>query len=63
MAGGSEGDALGGVGGVGVERVVGGDEAGEIDQVGEEWGLAGLVGGGDWIRAHAVDSPSISDDF
>ncbi len=54
MAGGSEGYALGGDGGVGVERVVGGDEAREIDQVGEEWGLAGLVGGLDWIRAHTV---------
>ena len=45
MAGGSEGDALGGDGGVGVERVVGGDETREVDQVGEEWGLAGLVRG------------------
>ena len=44
MAGGSEGDALGGDGGVGVEGVVGGDEAGDVDEgVGEGW-LAGRVG-------------------
>ena len=33
MAGGAEGDALGGDGGVGVEGVVGGDEAGDVDEV------------------------------
>lgn len=41
-----EGDALGGVGGVGMESVVGGDEAGDVDEgVGGGKG-AGLVGGG-----------------
>ena len=47
MAGGAEGDALGGDGGVGVEGVEGGDEAGEVDEgVGEgRWPgvLAGRV--------------------
>jgi hypothetical protein len=55
MAGGAEGDALspseharrgprlGGDGGVGVQGVVGGDEAGDVDEVfGQGW-LAGLV--------------------
>jgi hypothetical protein len=56
MAGGAEGYALGGDGRVGMEGVVGGDEAGEIDQVGEERWLAGLVGGLSWIGAHAVVS-------
>ena len=43
-------DALGGDGGVGVEGVVGGDEAGDVDQVGGEGQVAGLVGclGLDW---------------
>jgi hypothetical protein len=63
MARGSEGYALGGYGRVGVEGVVGGDEAGEIDQVGWEWELAGLVGclgsslGSCWIGAHAFWCP------
>ena len=51
MAGGSEGYALGGDGGVGVQGVVGGDEAGDVDEVGGEGRLAGGVGGG---SAHAV---------
>src|SRR5260370_42057166 len=33
MAGGAEGDALGGDVGVGVQGVVGGDEAGDVDQI------------------------------
>ena len=44
MAGGSEGDALGGIGGVGVEGVVGGDEAREVDQIFGKGELARLVG-------------------
>ena len=44
VAGGSEGDALGGDGGVGVEGVVGGDEAREVDEVGGGGELAGGVG-------------------
>ncbi len=36
VAGGSEGDALGGDGGVGAQGVVGGDEAGDVDEVGGE---------------------------
>ncbi|WP_433970075.1 hypothetical protein [Tunturiibacter gelidiferens] len=54
MAGGSEGYALGRDGGVGVEGVVAGDEAREIDQVGGERGLAGLIRSLSWIGAHAV---------
>ncbi len=57
MAGGSEGYALGGDRRVGVEGVVGRDEAGEIDQVGEEGRVAGLVGCLGWIGAHAVVVP------
>ena len=45
MAGGPEGHALGGDGRVGMERVKGGDEAGNVDQgVGGGEG-SGLVGG------------------
>jgi hypothetical protein len=40
-----------------MEGVVGGDEAGEIDQVGGERKLAGLVGGLSWIRAHDFGIP------
>ncbi len=54
VAGGSEGDALGGDGGVGAEGVVGGDEAGDVDEVGGEGRLAGGVGG---LSAHAVCGP------
>ena len=43
MAGGAEGNALGGEGGIGVQGVVGGDEAGDVDEVFGEWRLAGLV--------------------
>jgi hypothetical protein len=43
MAGGAEGDTLGGDGGVWVEGVVGGDEAGDVDQVFWQGRLAGLV--------------------
>ena len=57
MAGGSEGYALRGDGGVGMEGVVGGDKAGEIDQVGWKRKLAGLVGGLSLRVAHAVGVP------
>ncbi len=50
MAGGAEGDALRGDGGVGTERVVGGDEAGDVDEGGRERRLAGSVL---FWRAHA----------
>jgi hypothetical protein len=43
MAGGAEGDTLGGDPGVGMERVVGGDEAGDIDQIRREGELTGLI--------------------
>ena len=52
VTGGSEGDALGGYGGVGVQGVVGSDEAGNIDEVGGEWGLAGSVG---LLSAHELN--------
>jgi hypothetical protein len=43
MAGGAEGYALGRDGGVGMQGVVGGDEAGDVDEVfGQGW-LAGLI--------------------
>jgi hypothetical protein len=51
MAGSSEGDALGGNGGVGMERVVSGDEAGDVDEVFGIWKMAGLIG-----FAHALCS-------
>ena len=54
MAGGSEGDALGGDGWVGAERVVGGDEAGNVDESGGKGELAGGVYG---LRAHASRCP------
>ena len=54
MAGGSEGDALGGDCGVGAKGVVSGDEAGDVDEVGGEGWLAGGVGG---LGAHAVWCP------
>ena len=57
VAGGAEGYTLRGDGGVRMEGVVGGDEAGEIDQVGWERKLAGLVGGLSLLVAHAVDVP------
>jgi len=57
VAGGAEGYSLRGDGGVGMEGVVGGDEAGEIDQVGWERKLAGLVGGLSLLVAHAVGVP------
>ncbi len=43
MAGRAEGNALGGDVGVWVQRVVGGDEAGDVDQIRREGRLAGLV--------------------
>jgi hypothetical protein len=43
MAGGPEGDTLGGDIGVWVEGVVGGDEAGDVDEIFGEGRLAGLV--------------------
>jgi len=43
MAGGSEGDALGGDGGVGMEGVEGRDEARGVDEVFGEGRVAGLV--------------------
>jgi hypothetical protein len=43
LAGGAEGHALGWDGGVGVEGVVGGDEAGDVDQIDGEGEMAGLV--------------------
>jgi hypothetical protein len=43
MAGGAEGDTLGRHGGVGVEGVVGGDEAGDVDEVfGQGWTAWGV---------------------
>ena len=50
VPGGAEGDALGGNGGVGVEGVEGGDEAGNVDEGFGEGELAGCVGRG---GAHA----------
>ena len=56
MSGGSEGDTLRGDGGVGMEGIVGGDEAGDVDQIfGQGW-LAGLVGRLDWSAGHAFVS-------
>ena len=52
MAGGSEGDALGGDGGVGMERVKGRDEARDVDEVGGEGLVAGLVWCRCWAGAH-----------
>jgi len=46
VAGGAEGYALGGIRGVRMESVVGGDEAGEIDQICGIWKVAGLIGFG-----------------
>ncbi len=63
MAGGSEGDALRGDSWVWMEFVVGGDEAREIDQVGEERWVAGLVGCLGWIGAHAFVVPRSCDDL
>ena len=61
MAGGSEGDALGGDGGVGMEGVVGGDEAGDVDEVfGQGW-WPGVLGVGiamwlmPWCASRMVD--------
>ena len=45
MAGGAEGDTLGGDVGVGMQGVVRGDEAGDVDQIGGEGRLAGGVRG------------------
>jgi hypothetical protein len=45
VTGGAEGYALGGDGGVGVERVVRGNETRNIDEGSGAWQLAGLVGG------------------
>src|SRR5271156_5314488 len=56
MAGGAEGDALGGDGRIGVEGVVGGDEAGDVDQVRRKGVVAGLVWRRDWSVGHAVVS-------
>jgi hypothetical protein len=56
MAGGAEGYALGGDGWVGMERVVGGDEAGDVGEICGQRMVAGLVGRGDGLcvgRAHA----------
>jgi hypothetical protein len=53
VAGGSEGNALGGDGGVRAEGIVGGDEAGDVDEVGGEGWLAGGIG----LSAHAVWGP------
>lgn len=50
MAGGAEGDALGGDRGIGMQSVVSGEETREIDQVCGKRMVAGLVG---WIGAHA----------
>jgi hypothetical protein len=57
MAGGSVGYALGGDCDIRVKRVVGGDEPGEVDQVGGERWFAGLVGGLSLIGAHAFRFP------
>jgi hypothetical protein len=53
MAGGAEGDTLSRHGGVGVQGVVGGDEAGDIDQIFGQGRLSGLVWRLDCGAAHA----------
>ena len=45
MAGGAEGDALGGDGGVGMEGVEGGDEAGNVDEGAGEGSWPGMLAG------------------
>ena len=49
VPGGAEGDLLGGLGRVGLDRVVGGDQRGDVDQVGGGGGLTGT------FVAHAAD--------